>query len=169
MMHFDTKTAADYASQKLASLLERATRDTAEVIAENDIPKAVTYFAELQETVKALGAQLSKLNKHVDSLSYEILPTMFTNQDVKTIKLDNVGRVTVNVRWSASMIDKETGLGWLRQTGNQGLIIETVNAQTLGAFAKDEVIAGRPLPDDVFTVSSRPFISISEKPKNGNA
>lgn len=165
IMKFDTLTAADYAGQKLDSLLERAARDSAEVMSENDIPKAVTYFAELQETVKSLGAKLSELNKHIENLSYEVLPTMFQNQDVKTVKIDGVGRVTVNVRWNATMIDKQTGLGWLKQTGNAGLIQETVNAQTLGAFAKEEVIAGRPLPDDIFKVSSKPFISISEKPK----
>jgi hypothetical protein len=161
-MKFDTKTAAEYAGQKLDSLLERATRDTEEALATNDIPTAVTYFDELRDTVKGLAEKLSNLQKHLDALSMEQLPTMFANQDVKTIKLENVGRVTVNVRWSASMPDKEMGLGWLRQTGNQGLIIETVNSQTLGAFAKEETAQGRPLPSEVFKVTSTPYISITK-------
>jgi hypothetical protein len=87
---------------------------------------------------------------------------MFTNQDVKTIKIDDVGRVTVNQRWVASMPDKEAGMNWLRVSGNDGLIIETVNAQTLAAFAKTQAIAGSPLPDAVFTVGVAPYTSITK-------
>jgi hypothetical protein len=162
MLQFKTQVAADYAGQKLDSLLERATADTNEVIEQNDIPTAVTYFAELRDTVKALAEKVSALQKHVEGLSYELLPTMFTNQSVKTIKVEGVGRVSINDRWSASMLSKERGLGWLRESGNEGLIIETVSAQTLGAFAKDEVKAGRSLPEDIFRVSATPYVSITK-------
>ena len=37
-----------------------------------------------------------KLENEVNDLSYNIIPTMFDAQDVKTIKIDDVGRVTVN-------------------------------------------------------------------------
>lgn len=161
-MNFDTETAADYAGKKLDSLLERATRDTAEIIGRADIPSAVVYFAQLKDTVKELAEKLSALQKHVDSISYDMLPTMFGNQDVKTIKVEGVGRVSINDRWSASMLSKERGLGWLRGSGNEGLIIETVNAQTLGAFAKEESKNGRPLPDDIFKVSATPYVSITK-------
>lgn len=160
-MKFDTQTAAEYAGQKLDSLIERSKRDTAEAVERNDIPTAVTYFHELRETVRGLQAKMSLLQSAIDGLSQELLPTMFTNQGVKTIKVDNVGRVSINDRWSASMLDKETGMNWLRSTGNGGLIIETVNAQTLGAFAKDETVKGKPLPDDIFTVKSTPYVSIT--------
>lgn len=162
MMKFDTKTAADYAAQKLDSLIERSARDTAEIIQNADIPSTVAYFDELRETVRDLADKLTVLQNHITQISQEILPTMFTNANVKTIKVDDVGRVTINIRWTASMLDKEIGLGWLRQTNNDGLIIETVNAQTLGAFAKDETVAGRPLPDEIFKVSATPYTSITK-------
>jgi hypothetical protein len=162
MLKFDTQTAANFAGQKLDSLLERATRDTEEALATNDIPTAVAHFDELRETVRSLAEKLTALNKHIEMLSYEQLPTMFTNQDVKTVTLDGIGRATVNIRWSASMPDPEMGLGWLRQTNNAGLIKETVHPQTLGAFAKDETAAGRPLPAEIFKVTAQPYISITK-------
>jgi hypothetical protein len=162
MLRFKTQVAADYAGQKLDSLLERATEDTNEVVERNDIPSAVAYFAELRDTVKELAEKLSELQKHVDGLSYEILPTMFQNQDVKTIKVKGVGTVSIVDRWSCSMLSKEQGLDWLRLSGNEGLIQETVNAGTLGAFAKDEVKAGRSLPEEVFRVSATPHVSIRQ-------
>jgi hypothetical protein len=162
MMQFDTKTAADYAGQKLDSLLERATRDTETALSTGDLPTAVAHFDELRETVRSLAEKMTALNKHIEMLSYETLPTMFTNQDVKTISIENVGRATVNIRWTASMPDKEMGLGWLKQTNNAGMIQETVHPQTLGAFAKEETVAGRPLPVEIFRVTAQPYISITK-------
>lgn len=159
-MRFDTKTSADYAGQKLDLLIERAARDTAEAVQQADIPTAVTWFHEYRETIRSLQAKMSILQSHVDMLSQEILPTMFGNQNVKTIKVDDVGTVSINDRWSASMIDKASGMDWLHSTGNSGLIIETVNAQTLGAFAKDRALEGKPLPSDVFKVNATPYTSI---------
>lgn len=161
-MNFDTETAATYAAQKLDSLLDRATRDSADTIAKNDIPTAVAYFAKLRDTVRDLATKMTALQKHVDALSMELLPTMFNNQNVKSIKVEGVGNVTINDRWSASMIHKEKALEWLRETGNGGIIIETVNSQTLGAFAKDELRTGKPLPPEIFKVSTAPYVSIRQ-------
>ena len=160
-MNFDTKTAADYAGQKLDSLLERATRDSAAVIEQKNIPAAVASFADLRDTYRSLSAKMAQLRAHVDLLSQEQIPTMFMNQSTKTISVEGVGRVSINDRWSASMIVKEDGFKWLRSTGNGGMIQETVNAQTLGAFAKDEAAAQRPLPGEIFKVSSTPYVSIT--------
>ena len=161
-MRFDTQLAARYAGDKLDSLIERATRDTAEIVATADIPQTVAYFAELRALVKDLQAKQSLLQAHIDLLSQELIPTMFQNQNTKTITVENVGRVTVNDRWTASMVDKEAAFGWLRQTKNDGIIIETVNAQTLGAFAKEEALNKRPLPSDIFKVQSTPYTSITK-------
>jgi hypothetical protein len=161
-MKTNTFSAALSAGDWLTNLLERLTLDTLEVLAEKDIPAAVAHFAETRTTVKALRAQVKELQKHVDSLSYQALPSMFANANVTSIKIDGVGRATVNDHWSASIINRTTGFLWLRKTGNEGLIIETVNAETLGAFAKLEMKAGRPLPDDIFKVTARPYISIEK-------
>ena len=162
-MDFAAETAAGYAAQKLDLLLERAQRETTEIIQQNDIPSAVTHFAELRDRTKDLAERVSALQKLVDSLSYEILPTMMGNQNVKTINIENVGRVSVNVRWSATMLNKEAGMQWLRDTGNDGLIIATVNAGTLSSFAKTETLAGKPLPSDIFKVGTAQHISITKE------
>ena len=57
-MNFDTNLAAGYAADKLDSLLERAQRDTTEVVQTNDIPKTVAHFAALQNTVDDLKKSL---------------------------------------------------------------------------------------------------------------
>jgi len=162
-MNFDTETAAQYAAEKLDSMLERAERDTAAAIGGNDIPTAVGHFAKLRDAVRGLQDKMTLLQKHIDMMSQELLPTLFGNQDVKTIKIDNIGTVTINDRWTASMPDRAKGMEWLRETGNEGLIIETVSAQTLGAFAKELALKGDPLPGEVFKVTAVPYVSIRQR------
>lgn len=167
-MNFDTETAASYAADKLDSFLERAKRDTAQIVQNNDIPETVQHFAAFRDRVKNLAEKLAELQKHVDAMSYEILPTMFTNQNVKTISVSGVGRVSINVRWNASMLKKAEAMEWLRTSGNEGLIIETVNAQTLASFAKTETLAGKPLPEHLFKVGTAQHVSITKNGKGGS-
>jgi hypothetical protein len=58
------------------------------------------------------------------------------------------------------MPDKEEGMNWLRATGNDGLIISTVSAQTLSSFAKDMALNGMPLPEEIFKVGTSQLVSI---------
>jgi hypothetical protein len=61
------------------------------------------------------------------------------------------------------MLDKQLGFQWLRETGNESLIQETVNAQTLAAFAKDlNVTKGIELPQDIFNTSQMTVTSITK-------
>ena len=161
-MEYDSTLAAQYAGTKLDSLVNRAHRDTMKLVDDGDIPTIVKHFAALRTEYRALKDKIEKLEMEVNDLSYNLIPTMFDAQQVKTIKIDDVGRVTVNQRWVASMPDKQAGMEWLRSTGNDGLIISTVNAQTLAAFAKQRALDGQPLPDGVFTVGVAPFVSITK-------
>ena len=162
-MKFDTETAAGFAADKLASFLRRATRDSQEVAQTNDIPSTLSHFTALRSEVDKLEKLVDDLKAHVKYLSYEVLPTLFTYQNIKTITIPDLGRCTVNVRWNATMPDKEAGMNWLRATGNDGLIIETVNAGTLSTFAKEMTLNGMPLPEEVFRVTTAQHISITKE------
>lgn len=148
--------------ERLEAFIQDIERLTESALERNDIPTAVVHYAQVREAVANIRQSMTRLGEHEDMLSYEILPTMFGNQNVKTIRVENVGRVSIIDRWSASMINKARALNWLRETGNEGLIIETVNAGTIGAFAKDKARDGEPLPSDIFTVKATPHISIAK-------
>ena len=156
-----TKVIGDCAINRLDKLLADIQIETAEIINRADLPETVTHYHYLRELIDSLKPRLTALEKHRDGLSYETLPTMMTNANVKTINMPNIGRVTVVVRWTAKMLDKVKSMEWLRTSGNEGLIIETVNAGTLGAFAKTETMAGKPLPDHLFQVGTAQHISIT--------
>ena len=163
-MEYDTSLAAQYAGTKLDSLINRAHRDTLELVEKNDIPTIVKHFDALRTEYRALKDKLTKLENEVNDLSYNLIPTMFDAQDVKTIKIDDVGRVLRSTNAGPRRCPtSRPGMDWLRTTGNDGLIIETVNAQTLAAFAKTRLLAGSPLPDQVFEVGvAQPYTSITK-------
>jgi hypothetical protein len=160
-MRDETKVIGDCAVVRLNKLLAEIKADTAQVSQTNDIPATVVHYAYLRNLYDALKACVSALDEHVDSLSYQILPMMMGNQNVQTITLPDVGRVSINVRWSAKMLNKDKGMEWMRQTGNDGLIIETVNSSTLTSFAQAETLAGRPLPEDLFKVGTYQYVSLT--------
>lgn len=165
-MEYDTRVSAEFAGAKLDKLVNRVHRDTLALVETADIPAIVKHFDAVRVEYDALYDKVSKLKAEIDELSYNIIPTMFNNQSVKTIKIEGVGRTTVNVRWSAS-VQKEVGmsgaLDWCRSTGNEGLIIETINSSTLSAFAKTQALDGKPLPDNVFNVTQLNYVSITKK------
>jgi hypothetical protein len=161
-MELFTQIAADAAVDNLKNFSECAAQESARTIDQADLSKAISFFDEFRERVRELQKLTSDLQKQVDALSYELIPKMFMNNNVKTMTVPGVGRATVAIRWSARMLNKVRAFNWLRSTGNEGLIIETVNSQTLGAFAKEQTLTGKPLPSDVFQVSSAPFVSITK-------
>ena len=161
-MKNETQVIGDCAIKRLETILADVEQETTAVVAHADIPSVAHHFNAVRELTRALAERVSNLQKHVDTLSYEILPTLFTNANVKSVNVIGLGTVTVNVRWSATMIDKAAGMTWLKNTGNEGLIINTVAAATLTAFAKSEALAGHPLPAEIFKVGSSQLVSIKK-------
>ena len=53
-MEYDTSFAAQYAGTKLDSLINRAHRDTLELVEKDDIPTLVKHFAALRTEYRAL-------------------------------------------------------------------------------------------------------------------
>lgn len=155
-----TNALAHLVINDLDELVAAIQKETSEVIATGELVDVIIHFHAFREAVRELKARTGALQNHVDKLSEELLPTMMFNQKTKSIKVENVGNVVVNNRWSASMLNKAKAFDWLRQTGNQGLIIETVAAPTLGAFGKSMALVGTPLPPEIFKVSASPYISI---------
>jgi hypothetical protein len=82
--------------------------------------------------------------------------------NIRTITVEGVGRVSLGTRWSASIPDKAAGFEWLRGNGHGGVIQETVNAQTLGALAKEMNEDGTELPAPTFTTNIMTYTSITK-------
>jgi hypothetical protein len=149
--------------------LEHATKaveaDTNSAIGTGDHIELVRHFAKLREVNEAIKKARNALDELEDHMSYVDIPDCFKANRIKTTTIEDVGRVSVSYKWSCSILDgrKPEAFDWLRNGGNGSIIIETVNAQTLASFAKNEVEAfGREMPGSLFNVSLKPYTSITK-------
>ena len=116
------------------------------------------------DAVRNLHARLKEIaadvNDLADYLSMSLVPEAMQAAGFTTVN-HSVGRVSISSRVSAAMIDKPGAMAWLREHDLGDLIIETVNAQTLSAQAKQMLEAGDELPAEHFRVKTSTYTSIT--------
>lgn len=145
--------------QLVATAIEE---DTRMVLASGDVPEIIRHYHKLRNVNEDIKVARKILEIVEDRLSKSEIPDAFKRIGVKTMTVDDVGRVSVGHKWACSMVDKQVGLRYLREQGDGGLIQETVNAGTLAAHAKDLNSQGRELPQDKFTTSINAYTSITK-------
>lgn len=113
----------------------------------------------LIKRMKNIGAQLDALDVISKSLRSEYdklrlfdIPSTMAEDDLTSVK-GEFGRCTLTSDLNVSASDKQGLHKWLEETGNGGLIVPTVNYQTLKAFCKEQMINGEELPEDIIKVS----------------
>jgi len=148
---------------KLLTDLTGFVRDeTTEAIASNDHVTVIKHYDQLRQITAQIKEAREALGQIEEKLSREQVPDVMRAHNIKNITIEGVGRVTLGRRWSASMPDKEAGFEWLRGNGHGGVIQETVNAQTLGALAKEMNEEGEELPAPTFTTNVMTYTSITK-------
>ena len=135
---------------------------TAEAVATSDHIAIIKHYDLLRNVNAAIKESREALSQIEERLSREQVPDAMRAHNIKTITIEGVGRVSLGTRWSASMPDKQAGFDWLRENEHGGVIQETVNAQTLGALAKELNSEGQDLPAPIFTTNILTYTSITK-------
>jgi len=161
-MREDTIAQLYDACQGLISATTHVRKDTDEVVASQDHIEVIRHYDQLRQLTTKIKESREALEQIETKLSREQVPEVMRAHKVKSITVEGVGRVTLGTRWSASMPDKGEGFGWLRANGHGGVIQETVNAQTLGALAKELNDDGTELPAPTFTTNIMTYTSITK-------
>jgi hypothetical protein len=121
----------------------------------------VRFYADLRERGEQLRDTVASISKMEHAFSYIHIPSCFDIAGIKNVRVVGYGLVGLTHRWSCSMIDKEKGFDYLRSTGQGGMIIETVPAPTLGAWAGAQVKeTGVEPPDDIFKTTITRSVSL---------
>jgi len=103
---------------------------------------------DLEEQVKAIRADYDQLRLHD-------IPNMMAEQgDTRSIT-GEFGRCTLTTDLSVKVLHRVELHKWLEEGGNGSLIVPTVNAQTLKAFAKEQLQNGEQLPGEILEI--KPF------------
>jgi hypothetical protein len=146
----------------MVGLAEMIRDDTAEVTKTRDHIAVIKHYNHIRIANETIKEARKALDQMEEELSRETVPEVMRENSVKTTTVEGVGRVTISARTSCSMIDKELGMEWLTANGHGGMIQPTVNASTLGAFAKSQMEEGRELPVDRFKTSLMTYTSITK-------
>ena len=156
-----TQAAFEAAKRALETARAAIHEEAQSVIANNEAPEMVRFYGDMRAELEELGGMMKELNKLDQDFSYTRIPLCFDAHGLQNVKVQGYGLVGLNRRWSCSIIDKLKGYQYLRTTGQGGMITETVNAMTLGAWAKSEVEdKGKEPPDDIFKTSIARYVSL---------
>ena len=162
-MKQDTLDRLNFVCGYLRGVAGAVREDTNEVLPTRDHVAIIRHYNHLRLAAAQIKLAREALADMEEDLSRRSVPEVMKEQGIKTINIEDVGRVTVSYRFSCSMLDKEAGLAWLRANGHEGIIIETVNSSTLSAFAKQLLEEnGVDMPDNIFKVGTSPFTSITK-------
>src|SRR5262245_64905471 len=152
----------EHAVKNLTEIAGDIRGETNAVVSTQDHVQVIKHYDSLRKVNAVIKECKDALSKIEERLSREQVPDVMRLQNIRSTTIEGVGRVSLGTRWSASMLDKEMGLKWLRDNGNGGVIQETVNAQTLGALAKELSSQNIDLPQDRFTTSVMTYTSITK-------
>ncbi len=119
------------------------------------------YFNTLRDAYERMDEQRKRIFAQIEHLSRTVIPERMAEEGVTTMTLDGF-RYTVGTRSSTSILDKESGYGWLIINGHGDIIQQTVNASTLAAFARRYLEdTGKDLPE-FFKTTSMKFTSVTK-------
>jgi hypothetical protein len=118
---------------------------------------SMASLVETMDKVKSeydqLKAASSELAIELDMIRLTVLPEKMDEDDISTVTITGVGRVTLQGDIYFGIIDKEEAFKWLRKHGHGDIIQETINSSIGKAFAKELMRNGETVPDTCFKVT----------------
>ena len=147
---------------RLQVLAEDVRNQTDAAVSSGDHIAIIKHYDKLRQITALIKESREALSQIEEKMSREQVPDALRSNNIRTITVEGVGRVSLGTRWSASMPDKQAGFDWLRANEHGGVIQETVNAQTLGALAKELNNVGTELPAPTFTTNIMTYTSITK-------
>jgi len=118
--------------------------------------RVYTIYEKISDIVKEFGTIKDLFNK-------SLLPQTMTDHNTNTLTISEGHRATITEKVYAAVKagQRENAYKWLKENGADSLVTETVNAQTLSAYAKSLAEENMVLPDEYFNVSVIPSVSLT--------
>lgn len=116
----------------------------------------ILEMKSLQDDLDAIAEAKKTVQERYDQLRLFEIPAVMAEMGSTTSVKGEFGRCTLTTDLGVKvLVDKSELHKYLIESGNEALIVPTVNAQTLKAFVKEQMINGRPVPDTIVDV--KPF------------
>lgn len=124
------------------------TEDEKKVYEGKTMAQIATEVRQFWKDKAAKKKELKELNKKFEQLSKYLADRMDT-AEMTGFKVAGVGTVSIGNDNKPYQADKETFFKWLRETGNAGLIQETVHPMKLLGLVNEHTKNNKPLPPGV--------------------
>lgn len=118
-------------------------------------------ISQLAIEIKRLKQNVDDFNKAkvgwqkaYDYLTISVVPDRMDEDDIGTIKINNVGRLQLgsDIRCSVPSDKKEDLKDWLKENGHGSMISDTINSSTLKAFVREMMKENKPYPKDLLKI-----------------
>jgi len=132
---------------------------------EMNLKELAETMARTREMLDEAKAGSTVLQKQWDALRKKYLPEKMEAMGIESVRIEGVG--TVSERHDAYCTtpakNKALLMDWLEEHGHADLISETVNASTLKAFMKEQMLAGNAMPPEgVVNWSPYTYVAITK-------
>jgi hypothetical protein len=129
----------------------------------------VQIYSRLRTAEDILGAQVKEFNELLSMFKGKLCPEAFEREGLQTLTTQDGDRMTITQQMFTSVLAemRDAAKEWLREHGHGDLIVETINAGSLSAFARAEIAEGRELPASIFTSHLAPSASLTRAKSKG--
>lgn len=164
--HQRAADAVHFALERARSLVDKAADNgnkPAELIAAYRRIRDFMEGADDPRVPDGITELMKNFTVIVEKFKWGLLPEAFERDNIGNLTIKGGDRVHIGETIRASILKDNRGkaYAWLRKNKHGDLIIETVNAGTLSAWAKEEIEANHPIPADLITVESVPTASLT--------
>ena len=121
-------------------MLQRAAKLYSDAVEKTDnmpLAQICEVFFAMKEAHAAVNDAKKDVGRPLERLNKQILPDRMEQENLDLVRVPGINRsFYTQTRYTATLQDREAAFAWLRQRGEEHLIIETVNGGTLSAHVK---------------------------------
>lgn len=114
-------------------------RREVKAMSDNAMFELADRLKELREAKKAVEEELKSINAEIDDVEYRLSELMISSETQNFTRAGTMFCLSMTTRASAAAGMKEELFDALRSKGFGELIYETVNANSLSAFVKEQI------------------------------
>lgn len=120
---------------------------------------------DLRARKDEIEEQLKYINKEYDFLRLKLVPKMFEDEGIESLKVDGIGRVSLTGDMYVSIQSgrKDEAYEYFRDIGKGSLITEVINSSTLKATVKAMIKGGEDIPEELIKITPFTRASITKR------
>lgn len=117
---------------------------------------------EVRRNLDRAKSEAAELQKEWDELRKVTIPSLMEDMDIESVRIEGVGLISLatDAYCTVPAKNKQELQQWMRDNGQGDLIAETINASTLKAWYKEQMLAGNAIPEELVNFNPYTYCKI---------